>query len=421
MQIIVLEYDVRYNSAVKENIESEYKLLNENFRLKEDEIAFLRNRVSSLETGAETEELFYQEINKIREMLRQKTNELIKLDNFHNQTHNENKDKFNQFKEQNSLLLEENEKLKEIFKDILNFHSCGQKKELENILNYLKNNNTLFNEVPVEARNEIINEQNYLNNYNNIQEDSELKNISSMNNVNNLVTQKEEFAEKVLNEFDKIFNDELKRVERYFKKDSINNKTIESFKKKSNIKRKSSAEKNYFEWRVKPQNEAWAETLRGIDSVKNSTQVNNNYRHSHKIETYNSNFDLENLIEQSKNKLRNSLKSYQNLNLNVITNNSNLNTNFNVVASNTTKNMDNSNNNFSIGKENNVLSSRNIGITNLREESLTNNFTSLMKNNSTTNIFNSATKHTQNKSQSPKNRNNSIKHSSSKKEIRSRE
>jgi len=98
-----------------------------------------------------------------------------------------------------------------------------------------------------------------------------------------------------------------------------------------------------------------------------------------------------------------------------------LNTNFNVVASNTTKNMDNSNNNFSIGKENNVLSSRNIGITNLREESLTNNFTSLMKNNSTTNIFNSATKHTQNKSQSPKNRNNSIKHSSSKKEIRSRE
>lgn len=429
MQIIVLEYDVRYNNAFKENLESDFKLLNENYRLKEDEVNFLRNRLANLEGGSDTEELFYQEINKIRDLLREKTTELIKLDQFHNQAHNENKEKVNQYKEQNALLIDENEKLKEILKDILTFHAKGQKKELDNLLTYFQNNKALFNENNAEQI--IENSSNTNNINNNAHDESESKDLSSHNNaINNSAIQKEEFTEKVLNEFDKIFFDELKRVERFFKKDSINsNKTIESLKRKPSFRRKGSAEKNYFEWKSKPQNEAWAETLRGRDPVKKPSQ--NNLNNHGNEENHQSGVDIENMFEYTKNKLRNSLKSYENLNLNVGSTN-NLNSNLNFMSSYSTKNIMsyNQNSNFYFGKENNSnnpktnFSSRNLNNMHLRDDNnsyhYVNNNNNIGRNNSNSNVS-SGFKGRINQSQSPNNRNASMKHSSSKKEVKSRE
>jgi hypothetical protein len=432
MQIIILEYDVRYNNVYKENLESEFKLMNENYHIKEDEANFLRNRFAALESGADTEELFYQEINKIRGSLREKTNELIKLDQFHNQTHNENKDKVNQFKEQNLVLIDENGKLKEILKDILGFHSNGQKKDLENLLIYLQNDNSLFNEnnkAEQSNDNTIINNQN--NEIINAQDESESKEFSvNNNNANNSsAVQKEEFTEKVLNEFDKIFNEELKRVERFFKKDSFNNnKTIESLKRKSSIKKKGSAEKNYFEWKSKSQYDAWAETLRGRDLVKKPSQpsLNANYFNNNNNNNQQPNLDIEDMVEHTKNKLRKSLKSYENLNL-IVGSTNNLNSNFNFMSSYTTKNiLGNNNNNFNFGRENsntkNNFTSRNLNNMHLKYDNNSYNYgnNQLGRNNSISNIS-SGIKSRVNQSQSPNNRNASMKHSSSKRELKGRE
>ncbi len=435
MQIIVLEYDVRYNNAYKENLESDFKLLNENYRLKEDEVNFLRNRIASLESesGVNTEELFYQELNKIRDLLREKTTELVKLDQFHNQTHNLTKNKVNQFKDENVLLINENEKLKEILKDILSFHSNGEKKELDNLLNYLNNNNALFNAKEPEQIN--------INNNNNIvntKDESNSKDLSGNDNANNnSAIKNEEFTEKVLNEFDKIFQDEMKRVERFFKKDSIhNNKTTESsLKRKASFRRKGSAEKNYFEWKSKSQNESWAGTLRGRDPAKKQSQNDFNPASSNENINQGATVDIENKVEHIKNRLRNSLKSYENLNLNTGSIN-----NFNYTSFYSTKNIitNNTNNNFYFGKDNNSnnnynkshltnnSNSRNLNNIHIRDEnnsyiSSNNNHNQLMRTNSNSNLS-SGIKYRGNQSQSPDNsRNTSIKHSSNKKELKGRE
>jgi len=215
MQIIVLEYDVRYNLAIKENYESEFTLLNDIHFLKDEEINFLKNRISTLEEGENTEELFYQEINKIRDLLREKTSQIIKLEHFLNQTNNEVRDKINQIRDQNEFLVIENEKLKEILKDILNLHANSQKNELENLLNFVENNKTIYFNINqnyciekgefISLKNNYKNELSQINSLNYPNEDNDSNNFnSSINNFNN---HKEDFTDKVLNEFDKIFND----------------------------------------------------------------------------------------------------------------------------------------------------------------------------------------------------------------------
>jgi hypothetical protein len=153
MQIIVLEYNVRYNNEIKENLESEFKLLSENFSLKEDEINFLRQKINSNDNNnnnnndKEKEQIFYNEINKIRDLLKEKTSEMIKMEQKQIQKNYENLEKTNKIKEINNTLIEENEKMKEIFQDILTFHSEGKTKELDQLLNFLQNNNQIiFNE-----------------------------------------------------------------------------------------------------------------------------------------------------------------------------------------------------------------------------------------------------------------------------------
>ena len=144
MQIIVLEYDVRYNNEIRENLGSELKILSENFSIKEDEVNFLKQNINSDESDKEKEQIFYNEINKIRDMLKEKTAEIIKMDQKQNQKNNENSEKVNQINEMNISLVEENEKMKEIFRDVLSFHAEGKTKELNKMLNFLQNNSQIF-------------------------------------------------------------------------------------------------------------------------------------------------------------------------------------------------------------------------------------------------------------------------------------
>ena len=275
------------------------KIINENYKLKEDELNFLKNRLNF--TDGNSEILFFQEINKIRDMLKEKTNELIKQDYFHNQAQNDNKDKFNQIKDNNLMLCDENDKLKEIIKDILCFHSNGQSKELENLLIYLQTNTDFINQ----NNNEI--KENFIN------EDSDSKKLdeSVNNNINNNQEKNHaEFAEKVLSEFDKIFQDQLKRVEKFFKKDNLNTSNMDNAKRKISFKRRNSAEKNYFEWKSKSPYELWADTLRNKNITKSPSHNN--------IVNSQSAIDLDNMIVQSKNKIRDSMKTYNNLNINIL-------------------------------------------------------------------------------------------------------
>lgn len=340
MQIIVLEYDVRYSNAVKENLEAELKILTENFRIKEDEANFLRNKLSSTESGNNNEQLFYQEINKIRDLLKEKTSEFIKLDQYHNQTQNEIRDKFNLFRDQNIRLNDENEKLKEILKDILTFHINSQHQELINILDYLKKNAYLINGNQntidqIISKVESSKDNKDLNS-NNLEEEFDYNNVAQLKNSSKITSnQREEFAEKVLSEFDKIFTNELKRIERFFRKN--NQSTIDSIKRKSSLKRKNSAEKNYYEWKIKTSNQAWAETLRGRDSSKNLNQNNLNTNNVQNLNMH-PELDFDHMLEMSRSKIRNSIKSSDNVTMNINTNNISTNS-YNVPYSNSTKNL----------------------------------------------------------------------------------
>lgn len=105
----------------------------------------------------------------------------------------------------------------------------------------------------------------------------------------------EEFAEKVLNEFDKIFHSQLNRMEKHFRRES-------QIKKASYSHKKNSVEKNYYEWKPKAGNDIWAETLRGRNSTARNSEVKEKY-----IKYENPN-DEENQIEATKEKIKNSIK-----------------------------------------------------------------------------------------------------------------
>ena len=119
--------------------------------------------------------------------------------------------------------------------------------------------------------------------------------------------QKEEFTDKVLNEFDKIYLNQLNRVEKFFKKD----KTLST--KNSYSHKKNSVEKNYYEWKPKQGNDIWAETLRGRNnSVKNIDRKEKNLKSSIIVDD-NEKHHLENQIEKTKEKIKNSIKFTNNI------------------------------------------------------------------------------------------------------------
>jgi hypothetical protein len=128
-------------------------------------------------------------------------------------------------------------------------------------------------------------------------------------NVND--TKNEEFINNVLNEFDKIFKNELTRFERNFNKKDNQLKRRNSYSYRNN-----SAEKNYYEWKPKPGYNIWAGTLRGgndknndINIAKNSQKKERNFKGNFE-EKNNDSKNIENQILMTKEKLKKSIKFY---------------------------------------------------------------------------------------------------------------
>jgi hypothetical protein len=281
---MILENDFKICYQQRDKFYSELKHKSEKLNSQEDELRFLKERIRSYEQQAENEkqmEIFQKEIQTIREKLVQKSNEMLRFENYHREALERSKNKVKEVTELHQQSLEENQKLKNILADLISAYKKGNDPEVKAILTYLIDNEAEFEEIRTSTLNS-----------------PDAKNLESSNREEekNLKTEDENmedvFAQKVISEFDKVLNEEFKRVQRFFKKDGTD------FKRKSTLnttmnegrKRSMTGGKNYVEWKARTSNMNW------LDSLRNKKEKEENKK-----------VDIHDLAHASKNKIRSSI------------------------------------------------------------------------------------------------------------------
>lgn len=335
--MIILEFDLRYNLRLRENFESQIKVFEENISLREQEVFFLKERLKNYDENSNEEhfKIFENEINKIREMLKEKTIEFLKMETRYKQNYQDFSLKYNKMKESLENLKEENNKYTD---SLLNISANLEKNNTKKIAEIIKNLD-LNTPIPNNPNNEETKENKSFNNQKTdesikkiVQESSSKPLIDDDNNypanseesfVNDLVMDKNEnsFANKVIEEFDKVFNIELKRIERNYKKFDKN--ADSSLRKRNSMsQRRASTDKNYIIWKGKSPTELFHETLRSPEKSNynrngaNSIGVSNN--NSMFLDKRNSqlnqsmNVDIHGLVNHAKERVRSSISIRQN-------------------------------------------------------------------------------------------------------------
>jgi hypothetical protein len=263
-----------------DNYENKNKILEENLFLKEKELIFNQERLQLYDKNANDGQIkiFENEINKIRYILKEKTLDFLKLEfsyKKNNEEYSINNSKMRQYLEQ---LKEENYKYIEAFNNIqlyMENKNYNKISEIFSEFNLEKNNNnrkTIETEIDIDCKN-----TSYGNISNRLNTENRNEKLSSYAIQDYLIPlhceltlpnqsknrgKEKTFHNKVLEEFDKVLTNELKRIQKHHVK--IDLKTLDSpLKKKISIsERRASREKNYIEWRGRSSNQFFKETHR---------------------------------------------------------------------------------------------------------------------------------------------------------------
>jgi hypothetical protein len=177
--------------------------------------------------------IFQQEIQKIRSRLLEKSSELVEFENRHNEIMQINKNSVKDITELQQVIVDENVKLKGIIMNLIISYKNNNETDLLNMLNYLVDNVSDFE--PEKFRSTITTNSNK----NTITQDDgiNLKTITQENNTNILNNgNNTQFVDKVMNEFNRVLTDELKRVERFYKR--TDSSTLQQKKRTSSVKEK---------------------------------------------------------------------------------------------------------------------------------------------------------------------------------------
>jgi hypothetical protein len=302
---MILENDFKLCFAQRDKLSTELKLKKEVLASKEEEIKFLKEKMKDEDNSDKQKnfDAFQKEIQIIRDKLIAKTYDLLKLEDHHNKTIELNKTKVNEINEAHNALVEENNKLKSIITNILTTFKKGNDDDVKKMLADLSENTPIDNKP---TNNSLISPAAFSED--NFKKDPDISNIlqnKSYDAITNnpfemdidggiKLTDNDEFTQKVITEFDKVFNDEFKRVKRYFDKSEPSKS-----KRKSSAfnahERKGSSGKNYVNWVAQTANSKWIESLRGND---------NNYKANRDTSV-----DIDDLMNTSKTRIRSSMRS----------------------------------------------------------------------------------------------------------------
>jgi hypothetical protein len=264
-----LEHDLVYNIKIKESIEEKQLLLEENLSLCREENTFLKERLKNYDENQNEEQfkLFENEILKIREMLKEKTTEFIKFENAHKKNYEELSKNFNQVKNNLEEIKEENDKYSQAMKNISLNLDQNNLKEIGEIIKSMSEYKFNFTLLQQETKQKL-NELNNFEDNENLQIEKALESrfdpITILDNERNLT-----FAEKVIQEFDKVFNNEIKRLQNNYKKPE-ELKVI----KTQTYRRRSSGVKNYIVYNGKSPNQKFAEGLRNKEKSPDELRIN---------------------------------------------------------------------------------------------------------------------------------------------------
>ncbi len=259
------------------------------------------------------------------------------MENLYKKNHEEFSIDYTKIREDLDYLKEENSKYKEALQNISANVVHNDTKKITKIISSLNINNNISN-------NKILD--------NNSKENSNSKNNSNLNislsKTSNIIDDefltinteefldenklhnkdKNTFAKKVIEEFDKVLNNELKRIEKNFKKFDKTSDSPFLKKRTSMSQRRFPADKNYIVWKRKSTNELFHEYLRTPErQIKNdlnkSLAFNNPLISSdRKKSTLNqsTNLDIDGMINQAKQRVRNSISNNKNTNIPSISN-----------------------------------------------------------------------------------------------------
>jgi hypothetical protein len=287
---MILENDFKICYSQRDKFYSELKHKSEKLNSQEDELKFLKERIRSYELQADNEkqmEIFHKEIQTIREKLVQKSNDMLRFENYHREALERSKNRVKEVYEINQQTLEENQKLKSIIGDLISAYKKGNDPEVKAILTYLIDNENEFEDA-----------KSGLSSPDGKKEENSANRDQDKNQVSEDENMEELFAQKVISEFDKVLNEEFKRVQRFFKKDTSD------FKRKSTIntsinegrKRSMTGGKNYVEWKARSSNMNWLDSLRGKHEKEEDKKV-----------------DIHHLAHASKSKIRSSIRNIDRL------------------------------------------------------------------------------------------------------------
>ena len=214
---------------------------------------------------------FEKELISIKEKLVEKTNEMLRMEIYHNDVIQKNNHHLKEVSESHNNVSDENQKIKALLNEIVNAYKKGNETELKILLNYVAENPNDLENKKDNSIDQIENEE-----YSKILKTEEEKG-------------EDKFVQKVIGEFDKVLSEEFKRVERYFKRDSTLQKK-KTLQNSPETKRRGSSGKNYVEWKGKSGHLKWSESLRTQPSKEEVKKVK-----------------LDDLAETSKLKIRNSI------------------------------------------------------------------------------------------------------------------
>lgn len=336
--MIILELEVRQNGKLKDHLENQVKILEENLCLRDKEIEFLKERLKNYDENTDEDQfrIFENEINNIRYLLKEKTLEFLKMEIKYKKNYEESCMNYNVLKENFDLIKDENNRLNEAVKNISN-----------NLDNNNKNNNNIKKIGQIisslninHEKNQLLTDNSFLkipnskisNNNESLKKptlSSEVDDNLDISENNNKSEENDncldnEFANKVIKEFDIVFNNELKRIEKYLKKNSKIKSPLLNRVSFSN--RRSSGERNYIEWKAKSINDRFAETLRSRDnslsnnkSIGKSLALSNNSLFLDKKESKilnHSYADVDSLVNEAKLRVKSSIHNNRSKNFN---------------------------------------------------------------------------------------------------------
>ncbi len=335
----MLEYDLKLNIKSNENIENRINLLDEDLHLKVKEIDFYKERIRNMDENNNEEQfkIFENEINNIRDMLKEKTLEFLMIENKNKKSHEELSKNYSKIKENLEHLKDENFKYVEALNNIsINLDKNNSLNKISEIISKMNLNKSDINSVKngieectsQEKTNDLnaytINlKENRLNRLDKpsytIQDENLIPPLNFDESILKEFTNKKEidFSSKVLNEFDKVFNNELRRIEKHYKKSDKSSSVNLPSKRTSLSQRRSSTDKNYVEWKIKSTNVTFSQTLRSsfndnnnnkrLDSGNKGILSTNNSFLLDPINSQQSNDNINSLVNQAKERIRNSI------------------------------------------------------------------------------------------------------------------